>query len=363
MNILDDIKAIKKLDKSNMLGSIDLLHQQVAQAWRETKGIKLPASYRKINKVVINGMGGSGLGAHIIQSLYFNELKIPLANIHSYDLPGIVDKNTLYIISSYSGETEEPLAAFSQAKKKGAKILGITTGKKLGELISSGKVIGYLFSPKYNICDQPRIGIGYLVAGLLGLLRQFRVIQISDQEIFRAVLFLKKKKKRFGVKNVLRSNIAKQVALAIKNKIPVVVVADFLAGNAHLMANQINENAKNFSNYSIIPEMNHHLMEGLANPKINGKNLKFIFIESVFYNKKNQERIEITKRVLSKNKVGYVSCRLAGKTKLEQSFEMLSFGSYVSFYLAMLNNINPAPVPWVDYFKKELTRAPLINKT
>jgi len=104
-------------------------------------------------------------------------------------------------------------------------------------------------------------------------------------------------------------------------------------------------------------------MEGLANPKINGKNLKFIFIESVFYNKKNQERIEITKRVLSKNKVGYVSCRLAGKTKLEQSFEMLSFGSYVSFYLAMLNNINPAPVPWVDYFKKELTRAPLINKT
>ncbi|PIU10800.1 hypothetical protein COT27_01200, partial [Candidatus Kuenenbacteria bacterium CG08_land_8_20_14_0_20_37_23] len=152
MNILDDIKAIKKLDKSNMIRSIDLLHKQIEQAWNETKGIKFPASYREINKVVVNGMGGSGLGAHIIQSLYFNELKIPLVNINSYNLPGMVDKNTLYIISSYSGGTEEPLETFGQAKKIGTKILGITTGKKLGELISSGKVIGYLFSPKYNIC-------------------------------------------------------------------------------------------------------------------------------------------------------------------------------------------------------------------
>ncbi|PJA92304.1 bifunctional phosphoglucose/phosphomannose isomerase, partial [Candidatus Kuenenbacteria bacterium CG_4_9_14_3_um_filter_39_14] len=106
MNILDNFAEIKKLDSSNMLVSIDLLSKQIEQAWVEVKQVDIPADYKKVKKVVVNGMGGSGLGTHIIQSIYFKKLKIPLGNIHSYDLPGMVDKDTLYILSSYSGNTE-----------------------------------------------------------------------------------------------------------------------------------------------------------------------------------------------------------------------------------------------------------------
>ncbi|MFH1900159.1 MAG: SIS domain-containing protein [Patescibacteria group bacterium] len=354
MYILDDINRIKKLDKSNMIGSIDLLYKQIEQALAETKKIKIPADYKEVDKVVVNGMGGSGLGTHIIQSLFFKQLKVSLGNIHGYDLPGIIDKNTLYIISSYSGSTEEPLSTVREAKKRGAKLLGITTGGKLGELIEEGVMPGYLFKPKYNICDQPRIGIGYSVAGILGLLWQSGVIKASSNGMEKVVLFLKKNRKQFNAQKTAKSNLAKQIAGEIKGKIPVIIIADFLAGNAHTMANQINENAKNFSSYYVVSELNHHLMEGLSNPKSNSRNLKFIFIESDLYHKKNKIRIEITKNVVRKNKIGYVSYKLEAKTRLEQSFEMLLLGSYVSFYLAILNGVNPAPIPWVDYFKEQL---------
>jgi len=354
MNILDNFAEIKKLDSSNMLVSIDLLSKQIEQAWVEVKQVDIPADYKKVKKVVVNGMGGSGLGTHIIQSIYFKKLKIPLGNIHSYDLPGMVDKDTLYILSSYSGNTEEVLNTYEQAKRKGAKILAITTGGRLGEFIKQGKILGFVFKPKYNLCNQPRMGIGYAVTGLLGLFEKCAVIKVSDREIKAVIQFLDKLKLQFEAKNLTLDNLAKQTADHVQNYSPVIVAAEFLSGNAHVLANQLNENSKNFSHYFIISELNHHLLEGLGYPKNNPKSLFFCFFESQLYHPRNSERLKITKDVLRKNKINYLSYKLQGKTELTQSFEMLLFGSYVSFYLAMLNNVDPAPIPWVDYFKTQL---------
>lgn len=354
MNILDKLKRIKKLDSSNILGSIELLPKQIEQAWQEVGKIEIPEEYKQVNKVVINGMGGSGLGAHIIQSVYFKKLKVPFGNIHSYSLPGMVDKDTLYILSSYSGNTEEPLATIELANKKGAKSLGISAGGKLGELIKKNKIPGYLFKPRYNICGQPRMGIGYSVTGLLGLLKKCDLIKINDSQIHSLLDFLKNIKKQFDINALSHENLVKQAAKQLNQTIPLVIAAEFLTGNAHTLANQINENAKNFSNYFIISELNHHLLEGLSFPKTNSKNLQFLFFESNLYHQRNQDRIKITQDVLSKNKINYLSYQLQGQSELEQSFEMLLFGSYLSFYLAILNNVNPADIPWVDYFKAQL---------
>src|SRR3990167_3677107 len=272
MNILDDPKAIKNLDQSNMLASIDLLPKQIEQAWAEVKQVDIPADYKKVKKVVVNGMGGSGLGAHIIQSIYFKKLKMPLGNIHSYDLPGIVDKDTLYVLSSYSGNTEEVLNTYEQAKRKGAKILAIASGGELGALIKAGKIPGYLFKPKYNICNQPRMGIGYAITGLLGLFEKCAVIKVSDREIKAVIQFLDKLKLQFEAKNLTLDNLAKQTADHVQNYAPLIVAAEFLSCNAHVLANQLNENSKNFSHYFIISELNHHLLEGLSCPENNPKN-------------------------------------------------------------------------------------------
>jgi len=215
-------------------------------------------------------------------------------------------------------------------------------------------VAGYLIDERHNPCGEPRMGISYSVTGLLGLLRQAGVVNVSDNEIKSVILFLKKVKKKFDIRRLASANIAKQIALDLKDKIPVIITADFLSGNAHVMTNQINENAKNFSFYYVVSELNHHLMEGLKKPGTNSKNLKFVFFDSSLYYEKNRKRIEITKDVVRKNKIGYIGVELEGMTQLEQSFEMLLIGSYVSFYLAILNGVDPSPIPWVDYFKERL---------
>jgi len=356
MPSLDDTKIIQKLDKNNILGSIELLNKQCQQAWHETKKIKIPQSYRSVKNVVINGMGGSGIGGHIIQSLYFDKLKVPLGIIHSYSLPACVNKDTLYIVSSYSGTTEEPLNTLQEAKKRGAKILAITTGKKLGELALKYKIPSYIFRPLYNTANEPRMGLGYSIFGQLGLLSKCQLIKIKESEIKAVANLLKNCNKKFGVLTEQKDNLAKKLARDLKNKIIAIVGAEFLGGNVHVLANQINENSKNFSTYFLIPELNHHLLEGLSFP-VGAKNyLRFLFIESMLYFEKNQERFAITQKVLKRNKVEFYKWQTSAKSELLQSFETLSFGSYLSFYLAVLNQVNPAKIPWVDYFKRELAK-------
>ncbi len=357
MHQLDNLAAIGRLDKENMLDSIALLPRQIEQAWQETQKLKIPAAYKKFNRVVINGMGASGLGTHLIRSVYFKESKVPIGNIHSYELPGVVDKNTLYLLSSYSGTTEEPLTTFALAHKRGAKILAITSDGELAELVKSGKLAGYIFDPtKYNPCGQPRIGLGFSVAGILGLLNRCGVVKTKAEEISRAIQATHDLNSLLAARVPLAHNPAKQMAKELADQIPVVIASEFLSGNAHVLANQFNENAKNFSNYFLIPELNHHLLEGLPHPKANSKNLHFIFLESHLYHERNQKRFVLTKDILKQNKIKYSSFVASGQSYLEQSLTTLLFGSYVSFYLAIINDLDPSAIPYVDYFKKQLAK-------
>ena len=109
-NILDNLREVKKLDRSNLLGSVQQLWLQLKQTREELKKIKAPRGYRKVNNIVVNGMGGSRLGSRVAQRLFEDTLKIPIYPIGSYELPAFVNDKTLLIISSYSGNTEEPLS-------------------------------------------------------------------------------------------------------------------------------------------------------------------------------------------------------------------------------------------------------------
>lgn len=356
MNILDQQTQIEKLDKNDMRLSLKALREQCQQAWQEVKKIKIPADYRRAKKILINGMGGSALGGHIIQSLFYDQLRVPLQVIHSYNLPPSVDSETLYIISSYSGTTEEPISTGPAAIKKRAKIMGITTDGKLAKFLTKHKLPRYVFDPKYNLCGEPRMGVGYSVVGQIGLLKKCGYIKVTDQEMEKVYKTLQKANRRFGIANPTKTNPAKKIALACQNRTPILFGSEFLIANAHTFANQLNENGKNFATYFVIPELNHHLLEGLKNPKTNRGSLTFLFLESDLYHPRVRIRHTITKKVIQKHKIGIASYKPSAKTKIEQVFEVLSLGGHVSFYLAMLNGINPALIPWVDYFKEELKK-------
>jgi len=354
--ILDDLKQIKRIDKGLVYKSIETLADQVRQVLEEAHMIRVPFGYSKINKVIVNGMGASNVGAGIIKSVFSKELKAPISITPGYSVPGKVDKNTLYVLSSYSGNTEEPLSVYNEVKKRGAKVIGITSrGKgKLEKLMIKENIPGYIYNAEFNPSGVPRLGLGYNTFGLAVLLAKAGLFKINVKEIKDTIAKLEIWDREYRLEIRAKNNIAKKLAVELYNKITVAVGAEFLTGNLRILRNQFCESGKNFATYLIIPELNHYAMEGLAFPENNRKNLVFLFIDSPLYHPRNKERIILTKKVVKRNKIKIIEIKLKSKTEITQSFELLQLGTWVSYYLGILNKANPATNPFVDWFKKEL---------
>lgn len=359
MNILDDLQKIRLLDAKNALDSIFQLPLQCNQAWQESFAVSFPQNYYSgIKNIVISGMGGSTYGTRIIKSLYDGAemTKVPLELANNYWLPGYVNSETLVILSSYSGNTQETISTAKQAKEKGAKIAGITSGGQLEDFLKSNNYPVYLFNPKYNPSAQPRIGVGYMVMGLMGMLAKLGRIPVAAAEVEKITTFLEGQSNLLAQNTLAVSNPAKQMAMKLKDKIPVIIVADFLEGAAYAIRNPFHETSKQFALYFAIPELNHHLLEGLSFPEELKNYLYFILFDSQIYDSRNQKRMKLTIDVVEKNRIESQLITLKGKTALIQVFELIQWGAWVTFYLAMLHGIDPSEIPWVDYFKKELKK-------
>jgi len=354
--ILDNLEEIRKIDESNVLGSVEGLADQCLHAWEEVEKVNVPDIYKNINSLVMAGMGGSGLAARVIDSLFTKTLKVPLVQVHGYDLPGFVDSKTLVVCSSYSGNTEETLSTFRQSVNKKAKILTIFSGGKLEKLSKKHNIPFYKIYPKYNPSNQPRMAIGYSIVGQLALAAKAGILKLKKEQIENLVEAMKNIQGKCHVLKPAAQNPAKKMAKVFEDKIINLVAAEHLTGAIHVFKNQINENAKAFAVRFDIPELNHHLMEGLKDPDANKRDLLFFFVQSQLYREKNQKRMTITQDVVEKNQVKTFLWQAEAKDKLSQVFELIQFGAYINFYLAMLYGTNPAPIKWVDYFKQQLKK-------
>src|SRR3989344_1373571 len=189
---LDDIKKIKELDRSNVYGSVEEFQKQFIHAWDDIKNLTLPASYKKVNKLLLTGMGGSGLGARLIESIYGLNLKFPLVRLNDYDLPAWVDEKTLVICSSFSGTTEETVENAKQAQARGAKWMAVSTGNTLIELAKKNNVPYYQIVPTYNPSNQPRMAVGYSLVGQLVMVSKTGLFNFSQKDVEKIVSVLQK---------------------------------------------------------------------------------------------------------------------------------------------------------------------------
>jgi len=353
---LDDLTEMSKLDVNHARESMEQLGSQVQQIWNQAQSLEIDPSYREVKQVVVAGMGGSALGTHVIQTVFKEELKVPVLVVPDYSLPEFVNANTLVITSSYSGSTEETLAAAEDAKKKGAKIAGITSGGKLAEWLKSNNYPALIFEPTFNPSNSPRMAMGYSIFGQIALFAKAGILNISETEYAAVMKTIADCQLRMSTGVPQEINPAKLLAFEMHDRLPVVMVAEHLEGVGHVFANCINENAKTFSEYRVIPELNHHLMEGLQFPESNKLTMIWVSLHSQLYAASNQRRVELTEEVLEQNHIEFRSYDLISTTKLEQAFEVIVFGAYASYYLALLNNQNPTPNPYVDWFKAELKK-------
>lgn len=325
------------------LESIKLLPQQIRQTWEDTEKLEFNQEYKNLEQIVISGMGGSIYNYYFLESVFKDELNKPLIKVNNYGLPTFVNEKTLFIASSYSGTTEEVIFNLKQALNKKAKCVVFSAGGGLLEIAKTEKIPYYHFEPKYNPSGQPRMGQGYMLFGALGILANLGYLKRSVDLTFLSEI-RKITDKLHGY--------AKELANKLLNQELFFVASDHLAGNAHILRNQTNETAKLYANYNLVPELNHHLMEGLKHP--DNRNRIFVFLNSQLYQKRNQQRLNLTKEVIKKN--GYQVLEFApfGNSKLAQFVEVLIWGGYLTYELGKSYQEDPNQIPWVDYFKNKL---------
>ncbi|OGK17659.1 hypothetical protein A3D80_04395 [Candidatus Roizmanbacteria bacterium RIFCSPHIGHO2_02_FULL_40_13b] len=329
------------------LQSMQFLPKQIQHALADVKTIEFPQAYKSVQNIVIAGMGGSLFPYYVITSLFPEKLLIPILACNDYTLPSYVNESTLFLASSYSGTTEETLHTANLAHEKGAHISGLTTGGKLADFFSSKNLPFYHITPTYNPSGQPRIAVGYMIFGIVAMLQRLGLLNVFLEEIEQSVNELTK-----GDSEIVKR--AEAFEKDTNNAMYIYVAAEHLSGAAHTMRNQTNETAKTFAEYNLVPELNHHFMEGLAFPK--DKNVEFIFLDSLLYSPRVQKRMMLTKQVIEKQGIKVNNISLPAPTKLNEFLHFLQFGSYFTYARAQTNGVDASKVPWVDYFKKELDK-------
>lgn len=337
-------------DSLHILESILEFPLQCQQVVWEIAQQTIPSQCFLAENIVISGMGGSGLGGRIVASLERQILKIPIVVSTEYHLPNFVGPKTLVIVSSYSGNTEETLHSIAEARARNAHIFVTTSGGKLAKIAKDQKLPSYIFEPRHNPSTQPRMGLGYNILTIACLLARCQLIH-PISELSQLKQYLKDQ-------SADQSQYVK-LAKTLVGKIPVLISSEHLKGPAHAFKNLLNETAKTFASTFDIPELNHHLLEGLMFPKTNPSTLHFVFLSSHNYHPEVQKRYLLTSQVVQKQNISTSILDFSGPNRLFDALSVVQTGAFVSFFLSQENEIDPGPVPWVDYFKDQLKPATL----
>lgn len=338
------------IKNSLVLTSILKLRAQCQSAWQTVTSLSFSTPKIAITNIVVAGMGGSALGAHLLQSIFQNKILVPFIIVNDYTLPPWVNSHTLVIVSSYSGNTEETISALNDAQKKGAQIFVIASGGKLLDMAISKKLLHYKIDETANPSKQPRYGLGYGIFSVLTLLIKLKLISLPNEaveEVLEQIIDTEK-----GIGQSISKFEPKKISKILKNKIPVVVAGEFLAGNAHILANQFNESSKTFADYFVLPELNHHLLEGLSKPKKISKKIHILFLTSSLYSEKLSERVKNTATILQNFNIGYTMIEATGTNQFVVALNTITAGGLLSMELAKNNRVDPMLVLTVEKFKK-----------
>jgi glucose/mannose-6-phosphate isomerase len=349
---LDDPEVFKQGDPEGMLARIKELPWQCQQAFQTAMSFNLPADYKEVDKIVVLGMGGSAIGGDLVRSLAETESRIPILVHRDYGLPAFVNDRTLVIASSYSGNTEETLSAFELALKTKAKKLAMTTGGKLKEMAEENHIPVFII----NYQAQPRAALGFSFTPTLGVLQKLGFLSDKSADVAETVKILESLSARIDEKAPLANNPAKQMAQRLYGCLPVIYGAGILAEVAHRWKTQINENSKAWAFYEVFPELNHNATVGFEYPRELASQIRVILLRSPLFNQRVQLRYEVTCELLARAGVKYEFVDSEGRSPLSQMVSTVSFGDYVSYYLAILYRVDPSPVEVINYLKERLAK-------
>ena len=330
-------KLIKEVDKSNLRQVIMDFTNQIGGAYEYIDAYDFNPEDKNINKVVLCGMGGSSLPADIVNDICFDDLDIFLCR--DYEIPAWVDGSSLVFVNSHSGNTEETLEAYTQAKSLTEHIVVITAG---GELEKRAKEDNFPIF-KVALDFQPRCMTGYFLVYILNVLSVYGIIPDHRMSLLETIPYLEEKD---------FETMAKEIVFNIDESLPIIYSAEQFSSLARIWKIKINENSKTQCFWNVFPELNHNEMVGFTNLRIDPA---FILLKSSFDHPRVQKRMEIFEKLMGK-KATTVSVDVNGGNQLEQILATLILGDWVSYYLALKTGVDPTPVDMVEEFKKKMKK-------
>ena len=350
MTDLDKAHLFRATDPQDMLARISELPQQCRDAWANAQSLQLPAEYRQAEAVVILGMGGSAIGGDLLRTLLRSECPVPIIVNRDYTVPAFVNGRTLAIASSYSGDTEETLAALEAARQVGAMLLAIATGGKLAARARELSVPLLTF----DYLAQPRAALGHSIVTLIGIVGRLGLVSDKAADLDEAVAVMESWQKEINEAVPLAENAAKQLTLKLHKRLSVVYGAGHLSEVARRWKGQFNENAKAWAFFEQLPEMNHNALGGTEFPADLAEKIVAVMLTSSLDHPRTRVRFQISREVLSQRGVSCEVVEARGASRLAQMLSAVHFGDYVSFYLAMLYGVDPTSLEVVDYLKRRL---------
>ena len=326
------------LDTQNMQVQINSIYTQIEDSINImekffTNNVNYKNIINKYNKILIIGMGGSAIGAEFASKISITESKVPIFILRDYTIPNWVDKKTFVIVSSYSGNTEETLAAYSKCLSIECNSIAVSTGGKLSEIAIQNKV-GLIKLPAGY---QPRAAIGYSLSVMMLI---FAEIGLIKKEIINDL---------YSTYINKIGNLDKTYYLEIANRIygkfPVIYSnGGFMETLSIRLKGQLAENSKVLSYQSIFPEHNHNEIEGWNNLREFIRDFVVIWIKDENDIQEIKNRMNIVGGIIDKYNSNQVVLELVGSSKFERVVSMINTIDWISFYLAILYKVDPSPV-------------------
>jgi glucose/mannose-6-phosphate isomerase len=350
MNPLDGPHAMA----GDSLGLVDEIGRSLAafdEARAAAEAVTLIFPPGEVRDVAICGMGGSAIAGDLVAGAYSERLRVPVTVVRDYWLPGWVGPNTLAILSSYSGGTEETLTCASQALDRESLCVAVTSGGKLGSQYAEEGVAVVPVAPGL----QPRAALLRMLAPLLVLLERCEVLPPIGSEMEEARETLREAVATYGPDTPERENPAKQLARALHGGVPVVWGAELTAAVARRWAAQFNENSKLPAQASRLPELDHNEIVGFAGtPPDMSKHNRLVMLRDPRNHRQVQRRFDFTRELVGTHFDAVFSIEAEGQGALARTLDLVMLGDYVSLYLAILRGVDPGPVDIIERLKERL---------
>jgi len=336
---------VSKYDPENQFDVMAKYYEQVQNTWN--KELNITNKIENISNIVITGLGGSAIAGDLLREFLKDELKIPLIVNRNYSLPKFIDKNTLCIFSSYSGNTEETFEALTKAIKLDCNIICVTTGGKIAEIAHQNNVTCFMLTKGY----QPRYALGTSFFTLLKIFSQLNLISNQD-DIVNEIINLWKDK---GSKYSLDDNIAYNYASNLIGYVPVIYSgADVTSALGMRFKCQFNENSKLIAFQNVIPEMNHNEIIGWETYDSTQFKTVVICIVDDSYHSQVKKRFKIISELINKSKVEVITIESNENIFKLRLMDLIYLTDWISYYLCLLRGKDPSEIDNIRYLKNAL---------